>query len=165
MRRKIAPLQEKYGNDSPEMQALWQEMREIDEENKKAVIAMIEEHGWPGKSMVGPQASSAAFLVIQHIPQEEKEIMEKYLPLLREAANNGEAEKSQLALMEDRVLMYNGKPQLYGSQLKMNNETGQYELHPIEDEANVDKRREEMDMEPLADYVKRFGLEYNPPKQ
>ncbi len=164
VRRKIGPAQEKYGNDSPEMQALWKEMIAVDEENRKAVIAIIEEHGWPGTSMVGPQASSAAFLVIQHIPQEEKETMEKYLPLLREAAAKGEAEKSHLALMEDRVLMYNGQPQLYGSQLRMNNNTGKYELYTIEDEANVDKRREEMGLEPLADYMKRYGIEYKVPQ-
>ncbi|WP_299755864.1 DUF6624 domain-containing protein [uncultured Pontibacter sp.] len=161
IRRKIGPAQEKYSPDSPEMQALWKEMRTIDLENKKAVVAILEEHGWPGKSLVGSEASSAAFLVIQH---SDKETMEKYLPMLREAADKGEAAKSQVALMEDRVRMNNGQPQLYGSQLKMNNETGQYELHTIEDEANVDKRREEMGLEPLADYMKRFGIEYKVPQ-
>lgn len=161
VRRKIEPTQKEFGADSPQMKALWEEMAKTDEENKKKVVAILEEYGWPGKSMVGPQANSAAFLVIQH---SDKETMEKYLPMLREAAAKGEAAKSQLALMEDRVRMNNGLPQVYGSQLRMNTETGQYELYTIEDEANVDKRRAEMDMEPLRDYMKRFGIEYEVPQ-
>lgn len=158
---KIDPIQKEFGSNSPQMQAVWEEMVKIDEENKKKVVAILEEHGWPGKSMVGPQANSAVFLVIQH---SDKETMEKYLPMLRQAVAKGEAAKSQLALMEDRVRMNNGQPQLYGSQLRTNIETGQYELYTIEDEVNVDKRRAEMELEPLKDYMKRFGIEYQAPK-
>ena len=160
VRMKIEPIQKEFGANSPQMQAVWEEMAEIDEENKSKVVAILEEHGWPGKSMVGPQANSAVFLVIQHA---DKETMEKYLPMLRQAVAKGEAAKSQQALMEDRVRMYNGQPQLYGSQIRTNTETGQPELYTIEDEVNVDKRRAEMEMEPLKDYMKRFGIEYQAP--
>lgn len=161
VRMKIEPIQKEFGANSPQMQAVWEEMAKIDEENKNEVVAILEEHGWPGKSMVGPQANSAVFLVIQHA---DKETMEKYLPMLRQAAAKGEAAKSHLALMEDRVRMYNGQPQLYGSQIRTNTETGQPELYTIEDEVNVDKRRAEMEMEPLKDYMKRFGMEYQAPQ-
>ena len=50
-------------------------------------------------------SSLADFLVIQHAP---KEIMVKYLPLLREAAAKGEASNNHLAMMEDRVRMNQG---------------------------------------------------------
>ncbi|AKD03110.1 DUF6624 domain-containing protein [Pontibacter korlensis] len=161
VRRKISTVQQEHGPNSPEMQALWKEMSETDDINKKAVVAVLEEHGWPGISLVGPQASSAVFLVIQH---SDKQTMEKYLPMLKAAAEKGEAAKSQVALMEDRVRMNNGQPQLYGSQLRMNNDTEQYELHTIEDEANVNKRRAEMGLEPLEEYMKRFGLDYKVPQ-
>ena len=36
------------------------------------------------------------------------------------------------------------------------------ELWPIDDEANVDARRKAAGLEPLADYVRRFGLTYKP---
>jgi len=71
----------------------------------------------------------------------------------------------KLALLEDRVLVREGNAQIYGTQLKRNQETGALELEPITDEANVDKRRAEMGMESLADYLKRFDLEYTPPGQ
>ncbi len=48
---------------------------------------VIEEYGYPGKSLVGPSNMGTAFLVIQHSNQE---VQEKYLPLLKQAADDGE---------------------------------------------------------------------------
>jgi hypothetical protein len=45
---------------------------------------------------------------------------------------------------------------VYGSQLR-DGKGGKLELHPIEDRAHVDARRAAMGMEPLADYLARFG--------
>lgn len=162
IRREFIAAMQKQGMESAEVKELGQKMRQTDAENQKQVIAIIEEHGWPGKSMVGTQASSAAFLVIQHTPRDQKEIMGKYLPLLRDAVAKGEAAKSQLALMEDRYLMYNDKPQLYGSQVTMNQATGKQELYKVEDEANLDKRRAEMGLGPIRDYLNQMGVEYTP---
>ncbi|PRY10710.1 hypothetical protein CLV24_113129 [Pontibacter ummariensis] len=158
-RMMIDSVQKNYGTESVQWKGLLDKMQAQDEENKRQVVAILEKHGWPGKSLVGPTASMAAFLVIQH---SDKATMEKYLPLLREAIEKGEASKSNLALMEDRVLINKGLPQLYGSQLRMNAETKRYELYQVEDEANLDKRRAEMGLGPIAEYLKRFGLEYTP---
>jgi hypothetical protein len=46
------------------------------------------------------------------------------------------------------------------SQLQTNAQ-GQLEFYPIEDEANMDKRRQSVGLEPLAEYAKHFGLEYH----
>jgi hypothetical protein len=62
------------------------------------------------------------------------------------------------------VLMGQGKPQVYGSQLTANANTKKYEFYTIEDEAHVDERRAAMGLEPMADYAKRFGLNYQPQK-
>lgn len=160
IRREFLAAREQHGMDSEEAKELGIKMAQIDKKNQEQVVALIEEHGWPGKSMVGMQASTAAFLVIQHAP---KEIMEKYLPLLREAAAKGEASNNHLAMMEDRVRMNQGLPQLYGSQVRMNPETKQWELYTVEDEANLDKRRAAMGLGPIKDYLKRMGVEYTPP--
>lgn len=61
-------------------------------------------------------------------------------------------------MLEDRVRIKEGKPQLYGSQLSGNPLC----FDPIEDEAHVDERRRSIGLEPLADYAKRFGLAYTP---
>lgn len=54
--------------------------------------------------------------------------------------------------MTDRLLVMNDKKkQLYGTQLRPLD--GKLVPEPIEDEANVDKRRKELGMPPLADYL------------
>jgi hypothetical protein len=159
LRRQIAPTQQKYGPKSPEMDSLWKQMQRADARNLPRVTAIIDQYGWPGKSLVGRSGSLAAFLVIQH---SNLPTMQKYLPLMRAAAAKGETDKQNLALLEDRVLTFQNKPQLYGSQLHTNQTTGKMEFLPIADEAHVDERRASMGLEPLADYAKGFGLDYHP---
>ena len=159
-RRMIPKVQQEHGPQSEQFQDLLRNMQDTDKENLQQVIAIIEKHGWPGKSMVGSSGSSTAWAVIQHSDMEH---WLKYLPLMREAAEKGELPRSNVALTEDRVLINQGKPQRYGSQLRQNNETNGMEFFPIEDEVNVDKRRAEVGLEPIKAYAKRYGLEYTPP--
>ena len=159
LRRQIAPTQEKYGPKSPQLDSLWRQMQRADARNLPRVTAIIDKYGWPGNSLVGRSGSLAAFLVIQH---SDLVTMQKYLPVMRVAAAKGEMAKQNLALVEDRVLTFQDKPQLYGSQLHTNPATGKTEFLPISDEAHVDERRASMGLEPLADYAKNFGLDYRP---
>ena len=64
-----------------------------------------------------------------------------------------DAEGQWVALMTDRLLVQKEKKkQLYGTQLIAKD--GKLVPQPIEDEANVDRRRKELGMPPLADYLK-----------
>ncbi len=77
----------------------------------------------------------------------------------------GEIDASNVALLEDRILVREGKEQIYGTQLKTNERTGKLELSPIKDEENVDKRRQAVGLPPIAEYLKTFGLQYVPPRK
>ena len=83
---------------------------------------------------------------------------------MKEAVKKGKASGSQLALMVDRVEMYNDRPQIYGSQVRQE-EDGKYVLWKIADEPNVNKRRAEVGLGPLEDYVRQWGIEYHLPKE
>jgi hypothetical protein len=159
MRRQIREVQQKFGQKSPEMDSLFKRTKRADDRNLPRVTAIIDQYGWPGKSLVGDEGSLAAFFVIQH---SNLATMQKYLPLMRQAAASGELARQNLALLEDRVLTFQDKPQLYGSQYRYNATTGKPEFFPIADEAHVDERRASMGLGPLADYAKGFGLDYHP---
>jgi hypothetical protein len=74
--------------------------------------------------------------------------------------------RADAATLEDRVLVGEGKPQIYGTQVHFGPETGgRWELYPIVDEEHVDERRTRIGLPPMADYLKLFGLEYRPPKK
>ncbi len=139
--------------------ALWNLKSRINDENLVRLEEIIAEHGWPKSSVVGGNAAAAAFLIVQHA---DLETQKKYIPLMREATDAGEARKSSLALLIDRIEMREGRPQVYGSQLRTNPETGQIEVYQILDPENVDARRAEMGLGPLNDYVARWGLSWPP---
>lgn len=161
-RRQADDLERRLGPKAPGLDSLWKQMARADDRNLPRVTAMIDRYGWPGKSLVSREGSTTAFLVIQH---SNLATMQKYLPLMRQATAKGELDKSALALLEDRVLTFQGKPQIYGSQLRGSATTGKLEFDPIIDEAHVDERRATMGLGPIAEYAKGFGVEYIPAKK
>ena len=69
-----------------------------------------------------------------------------------------EVSQRDLAYLTDRVLLAEGKKQIYGSQFQQKD--GKLLPSPIEDEANVDKRRKEVGLNPLAEYAKQLAETY-----
>ncbi len=142
-----------------ECQQLAEKQSHLDSELVVELESIIAEHGWPTISKVGAKANQFAFLILQHASLEKQK---KYFPMLRKAAEQNEARPADVAMLEDRIRMREGKPQRYGTQLHENPQTKKLELFPIEDEANVDDRRKEVGLMPLAEYLKHFQLEYSP---
>ena len=138
---------------------VWSRQSEIDSTNVKRLEELIDQYGWLGMHKVGNDGAEAVFLIIQHAGLA---VQEKYLPKMRESVAAGDFPPTCLAYLEDRIRISEGKPQLYGTQVKVDMETGKPELYPIEDEVNVDKRRAEVGLGPLADYCAEFGIVYVP---
>ena len=101
----------------------------------------------------------AVFLVIQH---SDSLTQVTYLPMMRTAVQQGAARAEDLALLEDRVLTEQGKPQIYGSQVRMDS-AGKASFFPILDEINVNRRRASVGLGPLEEYARYFGIRYHPP--
>ncbi|GAB3507580.1 hypothetical protein GCM10027341_42380 [Spirosoma knui] len=158
-RSRIDSVRKVYGHDSPQMRQLGQQIAKTDSINLTKIEQIIRQHGYPGKSLVGSRLGNIAWLVIQHSPLA---IQEKYLAMMQKAAEQGEMRKSNLALLTDRIRVYKGQKQLYGTQVTIN-PTGKNFFDPIEDEANVNKRRAEMGLGPIEEYARQFGFEYQPP--
>jgi hypothetical protein len=110
---------------------------ELDGKNRQRLDQIVKEYGWPKKSVFGDEASGVAFLIVQHA---ELDYQKKYLPMIKEAAAQKEARRSDLAMLEDRILTREGKKQIYGTQLRLNQMTQRMELYPIDDEENVNQR-------------------------
>jgi hypothetical protein len=127
-------VRSRYGGDSKEMKELYKAMKSADSLNLIEVESILSKHGWLGVNEIGSQCNTTLFMVIQHSDQQHQE---KYLPFMRLAVKNGKAHAHHLALLEDRVLLQQGKRQIYGSQLSWNLKTNQYYLAPLEDPDNV----------------------------
>ncbi len=158
-RQQINAIEKKYSWDSNEMRELWKTIDAKDAANLLKVQSILDKHGWLGADSVGKQGSTTLFLVIQHADQVTQE---KYLPMMREAVKNGKAQSSNLALLEDRVALAQGKRQIYGSQIGQNTETQTYFVLPLEDPENVDKRRAKVGLGPMSEYLNQWQLKWDP---
>jgi hypothetical protein len=136
-----------------ELEPLMKQGQEVDRKNTAWLKEVVDKHGWPGKTLVGKDGANAAWLLVQHADL-DPDFQKKCLPLLAEAVKKGEAEAKHLAYLTDRVCVGEGKKQVYGTQMRTVD--GKTEPAPIEDEANVDQRRKEVGLGPLADYLKLF---------
>jgi hypothetical protein len=127
-------------------------MAQIDRHNTERMKEIVDRHGWPGKALVGEDGAHAAWLLVQHADH-DRPFQKRCLALLAEAVKKGEATGADLAYLTDRVRVGDKQKQVYGTQFR----TVDRKLvpEPIEDEANVDKRRKEVGLAPLAEYLRQ----------
>jgi len=125
-------------------------------ENEKRLLELLDKHGWPTASEVTEYAAAGAALIINHTTYE---LRSKYFPMLEESFKKGEAQPLRYAKMRDRILIEEEKKQLYGTQIKFENQLR--EPYPIKDPEYVDKRRAEIGLGPLSPYLKaRFDIDW-----
>jgi hypothetical protein len=125
-----------------------QRMEDVHRRNARDLLALVQAHGWPGRTLVGEDAMHAAWIVLQHAVG-EPEVQRGCLPVLRSAAEHGEATLAQVAYLEDRIAFFERRPQRYGTQFDWD-EQGMLSPWPIEEPEGVDARREAVGLPPLA---------------
>jgi hypothetical protein len=136
----------------------WATVQRVDRANLARLKAMIRQHGWPTAADIGDDGMGDVWLLAQHAPQD---FIAQALPHLRAAADRGEISRSTLALMIDRDLVNRHKPQMYGSQGQVKD--GRFVLFDVQDETNLDARRAEVGLGPIADYKALIEKEYRKP--
>jgi hypothetical protein len=154
-------LIDSIGLDSPEAVKYISKMTVIDRRNKAKIEAMLEKHGWIKKSKIGEKASEAIFYAVQHT---DLEFLEKYFPQFKKLAEIGEASPTQCAMMEDRLLMWKGKKQIYGTQSSDRLRSDKkYVVWPIENPAGVNELRKKVGFKTTVEEdAKRLNFEYDP---
>jgi hypothetical protein len=172
VRFKITDWMKQFGNaESPRAEALQAKLSpaqkaeyksladtalRIDKENTERLAAIVEQYGWPTVTLVGKDGANAAWLLVQHADENPK-FQRKCLDLMTQAPRE-EVSQKDVAYLTDRVLLAEGKKQFYGTQFRLEN--GKCIARPLEDEANVDKRRATVGLPPLAEYFKQSEAFY-----
>jgi hypothetical protein len=133
------------------IQQKWAEADSINEVKAKAIIAR---YGFPGYDLVG-ESSNSFWAIVQHC-DDDISFQEKVLVLLKKQVDKNNASKSNYALLTDRVLVNKNQKQIYGTQLTRDAKTGKFGPFPLKYPKEVDKLRKQMDLEPLATYLKGF---------
>jgi hypothetical protein len=123
------------------------------------VKSILEKHGWPTKELIGGRGNWTICNVIQHA---DNEVRIQYLPMMRQAVKDKKLEPRFLVRAEDRIATERGDLQIYGGQMKYYPETKSFNLWPVFDPANIDKRRSEIGLDSIAIFLKnRFDFEWD----
>lgn len=128
----------------------WRQTTPVSEANATWLKAVIAEKGWPGMTRVGRDGAKAAWLIVQHADHDPA-FQAQALALMQKASEAGDADPADMALLTDRVLLAQGKPQRYGTQFAEAGD-GVMELRPTEDLKALDARRRAVGLQPLAAY-------------
>ena len=124
-------------------------MEELHKRNAARLREIIAAHGWPGKTLVGEEACEAAWMVVQH-DIGEPEFMRSMLAVFNRETARGELKAKWSALTEDRIRMFEGRPQLYATNMNWN-ERGEMEVGAVEDPEHLDERRASVGLPPYRD--------------
>ncbi|MFR9799234.1 DUF6624 domain-containing protein [Streptomyces sp. MS06] len=129
------------------------ELVRIDADNTAWLKRVVEEHGWPGITLVGEQGADEAWLLAQHADAAPG-FQRRVLDLLRGAVEAGEALPCHLAYLTDRVRVAAGEPQVYGTQYT-SDPNGNPRPLPVTEPDRLDARRAAAGLEPAAEYDRR----------
>lgn len=122
--------------------------RHNDHANAKVLRRVIADHGWPGRSLVGEEAATAAWqiaLQADHVPDLQRLV----LRLMDTAVKHGEATIQQWAHLHDRCSINAGTAQVYGTQYLIG--PSGVEALPIRGPEHLDARRAKVGLRPLAE--------------
>jgi hypothetical protein len=131
------------------------EMERVDSLNQTMVFGILDNDGWP--SNLSDKANRAIWIVIDHSDLTSRS---KYLSFVRAKADEGILDKSDYAMLNDRVLMEEGKPQVYGTQIKMaatfdgEDMAMQLYLWPVENPDALDSLRRSVGLSPIEEYLR-----------
>ena len=158
VRNRMTKVFRSGGEIPPE---LAKEVARVDKVNRERLKEIIAEHGWPTYDLVGSEASRAAWLVVQHSDR-DVEFQKKCLALMEPLVKKNQVGKRDFAYLWDRVAVNGGKKQRYGTQIE--SKDGKWQPKPVEDPSNLDKRRAEVGLTPIAYYLKVFEQIFGKPK-
>lgn len=157
-RMRIDSFRKAFGAESKELAELFRDILKQDSTSLVMVSNILDKYGWMGKDKVGENGSLALFSIVHH---GSLKVKKKYLPRLKDAIRLGNAEASDGATLEDAVLVESGEKQIYGTQLAFDNDANKAFVIPLEDPLNVDKRRLQVGLIPMKQYVKLSKIDWD----
>jgi len=125
-------------------------LEELHRAHASRLRQMIAVFGWPGFTLVGEKGAQAAWRIALHSISEPA-FMRQCRDLIDIASHAGDVPRWQFAIIDDRIRVYEGKPQRYGTQLRSG--PNGLEPHPLENESRVNSMRMHAGLPPLAQTI------------
>lgn len=144
LRNKLATVGSPFNSYHPRLKALH-------DRNAKRLDELVEKFGWPGKSKVGEEAAHAAWLILQHAIAHPA-LQRKCFPLLVEQVQAGDISPHEMAMLEDRIRCFEGRPQRFGTQFDWDEHQLMSPL-PVDDMKLVEERRMNIGLRPMNEAI------------
>lgn len=141
------------------LRAIGEEMERTGQRLTEELKEIVATYGWPTIDMAGLDGSRAAALVL--IQSSDVDFQRTLLPRLERLAREDRILAADVALVVDKVLVADGKPQRYGTQFFVRN--GKAVLQPVVDPAGLDRRRAKVLLPSMSEYRKRLAEMYQVP--
>jgi hypothetical protein len=138
------------GGADEQIKCLGKTAETIDTPNTKRLEEIFKKYGFPTVKLVGKDGFQAFLLLLQHSTSDS--LREKSLKPIKQEFKRGEISPLEYANFTDRLLLHQGKPQIYGSGFETKD--GKLVMSKIKDIKNLDKRRRKIGLPPIAEYVK-----------
>lgn len=147
-----------YFNEAEE-QDLTIRRTSIADQHLQRLAVIVARYGWPRREEVGEAAAEGTWRAVWYAgPGKQK----PWLPILKEQVSLFELDAAMVAEIEDRVLVHEGKPQVYGTQFIDDPDSAKRRLHPVDDCTRVAERRRIAGMKPLSRHLVELGARENP---
>lgn len=125
--------------------------------NFPLVKKILDTYGFPGYDLVGKESSHHYWLLVQHSDLDIS-FQKKALALMKVQLDRSNASAQDYAYLIDRININEGKQQIYGTQVNMSSKGTS--IKPCIDTPNLDKRRLEVGLTPIKDYLKQCDEAY-----
>jgi hypothetical protein len=123
-------------------------MEAVHVRNAARLRELIAEHGWPAEDIAGEDGAKASWFIAQHSVG-EPDFQRRALALLQAGAAQGRVPAWQAAYLEDRIAMYEGRPQRFGTQWEDSPEDGRIRPWRLADPEGVNELRASVGLGPL----------------
>lgn len=134
-------------------------LKQVDDSNLTALYKLIADYDLPTRALVGTDGMKAFWLLVQHASTDL--VLQKRV-LNAMATGDSGVPLDQVALLDDRIAVAEGRPQKYGSQFHFEN--GRLVPSSIDDQAHLDQRRAQMGLPPFNDYQCALQQMYHDPQ-
>lgn len=156
LRKELASDGSLFGNYHPRMKA-------VHDSNAKRLSEIVATYGWPGKEMVGEKAAHAAWLILQHAIA-HPDLQRDCFPMLVKEVEGGMMPSVEVAMLEDRIRCFEGRPQRFGTQFDWD-EQGKMSPLPMDDPEQVELRRKRLGMPSLQEEITKKRKEITKSKE
>ncbi|HUC52940.1 MAG TPA: DUF6624 domain-containing protein [Candidatus Cybelea sp.] len=141
VRQELQDANELGGHYVPQMEA-------VHVKNAARLRELIAQHGWPAEALAGKDGAEAAWLIAQHAIG-EPDFQHHVLQLLKACAAENRIPKWHAAYLEDRIALYEHRPQRFGTQWLADPRDGRDRPWTLADPAHVNELRASVGLGPL----------------